>query len=236
MSSQSVASTQTRAFLIEEILGRVLMLLWLYWVIRGQTLRLLATLGTDTSQFTVALQITTTVLLIVFSVLAVGLTLFRRPAKAVAQGWEPRVSALLGTYLMVSIPLLDGIDIGPFWSVVAIVVMIAGLAASAYCLAWLGRSYSIMATARKLVTAGPYRVVRHPLYAAEILTLVGVVIANFSIWSVLIGLATIAFLYRRMMNEEKVLTSVFPEYADYAQRVPRIIPSFSRPTPLQPAE
>lgn len=50
------------------------------------------------------------------------------------------------------------------------------------------------------------------------------VIANFSIWSVLVGVATVALLYRRMINEERVLSAAFPEYADYARRVPRIVP------------
>ena len=50
------------------------------------------------------------------------------------------------------------------------------------------------------------------------------VIANFSIWSVLVGVATVALLYRRMINEERVLSAAFPEYADYARQVPRIVP------------
>lgn len=102
--------------------------------------------------------------------------------------------------------------------------MIVGLLTSVYCLAWLGRSFAIMATARKLVTGGPYSIVRNPLYACEMLTISGIVIANFSLLAVLFGLATLLLLCVRAIYEERILAATFPEYAEYAKHVPRIFP------------
>jgi protein-S-isoprenylcysteine O-methyltransferase Ste14 len=44
-------------------------------------------------------------------------------------------------------------------------LIVVGHLLAVYALAWLGRSFSIMAEARRLVTDGPYAVVRHPLYS-----------------------------------------------------------------------
>ena len=172
-----------------------------------------------------------TSVLLIFSIISAVLTVVRRPAKAVAAGLEPRVTAILGSYLLLVIPLLPATDVGPFWSQVAVWVMAFGLCFCIYSLVWLGRSYSIMASARKLVTAGPYSVVRHPLYMCELTMLLGVTIAGFSIWSVLIAVATAALLYRRMINEERILSAAFPDYADYARRVPRVFPRLFRAKP-----
>ena len=57
-------------------------------------------------------------------------------------------------------------------------MIVFGTLASVYCLYYLGRSFSIMACARELVTHGPYGVIRHPLYVAEAITVLGIIIAN----------------------------------------------------------
>ena len=74
--------------------------------------------------------------------------------------------------------------------------------------------------------AGPYKVVRHPLYAAEALTILGMVIANWSIPVVILWLVWIGLQYCRILNEEGVLRAAFPEYETYANEVPRLVPNF----------
>jgi len=113
--------------------------------------------------------------------------------------------------------------------------MIMGIVGSIFAMSWLGRSYSIMATARNLVTAGPYRIVRHPLYAAECLALVGIVITCFSPFALAIGLMTLGLWWRRAINEERILTQAFPEYAEYARQVPRFVPRVLSGGMLRPA-
>ena len=55
-------------------------------------------------------------------------------------------------------------------------LLLGGNALAVLVLLQLGRSFSIMAEARQLVTAGVYRWVRHPLYLAEELAVIGIVL------------------------------------------------------------
>jgi protein-S-isoprenylcysteine O-methyltransferase Ste14 len=55
-------------------------------------------------------------------------------------------------------------------------LLLGGNALAVLVLVQLGRSFSIMAEARRLVTSGVYRWVRHPLYLAEELAVIGIVL------------------------------------------------------------
>jgi protein-S-isoprenylcysteine O-methyltransferase Ste14 len=151
-------------------------------------------------------------------------TIVRSQPRRTLGGIEPRVSAIMGTCSLMGIAVVEGGNTTTFWIVVSILLMIAGTGLSILCLGWLGRSFSILASARDLVTTGPYAVVRHPLYAAEAITALGVIIANWSPGAVLIGLVHFAFQFRRMHNEEQVLRQEFPAYGEYARKVPMILP------------
>lgn len=168
-----------------------------------------------------------------FALLLVATTLIRLPAKNSAAGLEPRISAILGTFLTLLLIVLPKGEISAEAKVLAAVAIFCGTGLSIYCLYWLGRSFSVMAHARRLVTAGPYSFVRHPLYAAEMITLMGITLANFSFLATLVIATTIAFQFRRMANEEKVLRATFPEYDGYSSRVPMIIPALSSPRSRQ---
>jgi protein-S-isoprenylcysteine O-methyltransferase Ste14 len=132
-----------------------------------------------------------------------------------AKGIEPRVSALIGTFMCLGLAFLPKAELGAFFSALSSLLIIVGASLSFLVLRWLGKSFSIAAEARRLVTGGPYRFVRHPLYLCEGITVLGVVL------QVLFA----AVQYRRMINEEAVLGSAFPEYREYAVRTPRIIPA-----------
>lgn len=149
-----------------------------------------------------------------------------------SRGIEPRISALLGTFLCMALALLPKAELGPAMSAISTLLIMIGATLSFVVLRWLGRSFSILAEARRLVTEGPYRVVRHPLYICEAIALVGLVIQVLSPAAVTIGLVVAAIQYRRMINEEAVLTAAFPEYRAYAMRTPRLLPF--RITPFNP--
>jgi len=107
---------------------------------------------------------------------------------------------------------------------VSALLTIAGSALAVVVLAQLRGSFSVMAESRELVTAGVYRIVRHPLYLAEEIAAIGVVMQFFSPWTALVLAVQIAFQLRRMANEEVVLTAAFPEYLAYRKRTARILP------------
>jgi protein-S-isoprenylcysteine O-methyltransferase Ste14 len=88
----------------------------------------------------------------------------------------------------------------------------------------LGKSFSIMPEARKLVTGGPYVWARHPLYAVEMITVSGTAVQFQAPWSWLVALAVVALLWIRSHYEEQVLAENFPEYDAYRARTKRFIP------------
>jgi protein-S-isoprenylcysteine O-methyltransferase Ste14 len=155
--------------------------------------------------------------------LATAVILRARPAGK-ARGLEPRISAFSGSFLIYAIPLFPRRELSLGAEMVSTLLILIGSAGAVFALLRLGRSFSMMAEARRLVTSGPYRWVRHPLYVAEELAIIGIFMQFLSVWTALLLALQIAFQLRRMHNEEVVLTQSFPEYAAYRQQTARLIP------------
>jgi protein-S-isoprenylcysteine O-methyltransferase Ste14/Flp pilus assembly pilin Flp len=92
----------------------------------------------------------------------------------------------------------------------------------------LGRCFGVLPEARGLVTHGPYALVRHPLYLGEFGAMAGLLIASPSPRNLAAGAVFVVAQFTRMGFEERALTREFPEYADYAARTPRVVPSPAR--------
>jgi protein-S-isoprenylcysteine O-methyltransferase Ste14 len=94
----------------------------------------------------------------------------------------------------------------------------AGNVLSVVALMTLGRSFSILPQARRLVTRGLYGFVRHPLYLAYEMSVLG------SLWfyrapaMVPLYLLHLGLQLWRIAEEERLLLRVFPEYEDYRRR------------------
>ncbi|HSZ73595.1 MAG TPA: isoprenylcysteine carboxylmethyltransferase family protein [Rhizomicrobium sp.] len=175
-------------------------------------------------QFVLVTDILSQLAAILFAGMIVALLFARRPATATAAGLGPRVAGILGTYLGVGFLLLPTPHISPWIRDLGTLLILSGVAFSMYALSYLGRSVSLIAEARKLVTGGPYSVVRHPLYLGEEIAILGAVLQYFSVWALLIlGLQLLCQLYR-MSYEEEVLGSAFPDYSAYKSRTFRLVP------------
>ncbi len=78
---------------------------------------------------------------------------------------------------------------------------------------------------QKVITTGPYAVVRHPMYAGSFLYLFGMPLALGSYWGLLVLAAMTPFLMWRLFEEERFLAGNLPGYAEYCANVRwRLIP------------
>ena len=208
----------------EDILGKLAMTGIFSYMTAKQVISVLGLLAHPFSFDTWLLVFLARLFGLVFLLLVLYLTLTRLPPKDSAAGLEPRISAIAGTFITMLLIILPSAQVPPTAQLVATVLIVVGTLASVIALYWLGRSFSIMASARDLVQHGPYAIVRHPLYLAEAITVIGVVIANWSLAAVIVVAIQFAFQFRRMYNEEQILRKTFPEYDAYARRVPMVIP------------
>jgi len=141
-----------------------------------------------------------------------------------AKGISPRVLAVAGTFAMTLVTMFPRANLSLAQTVIGSLLSLVGTGLSVFALAHLGRSFSLMAEARRLVTSGPYRIVRHPLYVFEAVASLGILLQFLSVYTVLIYVAQCFLQVQRMKNEEAVLEGVFPEYQTYKLKTARVIP------------
>jgi protein-S-isoprenylcysteine O-methyltransferase Ste14 len=171
-----------------------------------------------------AIKMAMTLLTIVFLLLLAAAVILRERPMGKTHGLEPRISALIGAFLIYAIPLFPRDDSLMAAEIVSTVLILAGISGAVVALLQLGGSFSVMPEARRLITSGLYRYVRHPLYLAEEVAVLGLFMQFLSIWTAIILALQIAFQLRRIHNEEAVLTETLPEYAFYKNKTARLIP------------
>jgi protein-S-isoprenylcysteine O-methyltransferase Ste14 len=80
---------------------------------------------------------------------------------------------------------------------------------------------------QKVITTGPYALVRHPMYVGVLIMVLGVPLALGSWWGLLIVLAAIPILLLRIIDEETMLRDQLDGYEAYARDVRyRLVPGF----------
>ncbi|HEX3651449.1 MAG TPA: isoprenylcysteine carboxylmethyltransferase family protein [Rhizomicrobium sp.] len=172
----------------------------------------------------ICLLLLSKIALVLLASFAIGLLIFRRPPQRSAHGIAPRLAAVLGTFLCVSLPLLPATQVSALWLGISTALILGGTVFACYSILWLGRSFSLVAEARELVTDGPYSRLRHPLYVGEEVAIFGMVIQFISPLAILIVAVQIGCQLYRMHCEEKVLADTFPDYQTYKARTARLLP------------
>jgi protein-S-isoprenylcysteine O-methyltransferase Ste14 len=102
-----------------------------------------------------------------------------------------------------------------------------GLAFAVWARVHIGRNWATPMTQKdepELVTSGPYRLVRHPIYSGIIVAGIGTALALSWFWLAPVGLAGIYFIYSATV-EERYLAEQFPDsYPAYKRSTKMLVP------------
>lgn len=143
-----------------------------------------------------------------------------------SSGLTPRLTAVLAVILPWLFLLLPRPDPSLAFNLASALLILLGNTMAMVTLSFLGRSLSVFPEARRLITGGPYGMVRHPLYLCEMVAVTGVLLQLRTVEALAIAIAVLILLLARTHWEERVLTQSFPDYEHYRQQVPaRILPN-----------
>ena len=103
----------------------------------------------------------------------------------------------------------------------------AGLGLAIWARIYLGRNWGMPMTRKdepELVTSGPYRFVRHPIYSGILLALLGTALASDLYLLIVVALMGAYFIHAARV-EERLMASAFPDaYASYRAQSKMLIP------------
>lgn len=149
-----------------------------------------------------------------------------------------RVAARLGGVLLIlllfALPPINNYfrfipakDVNPVlgWTSVALATIGVGIAI--WARVYLGRNWGMPKTLRQeheLVTSGPYRYVRHPIYTGVLIAILGAVVLQGIIWLIVLGYF-VYYFSRSAHTEEGHMLERFPDsYPAYISRTKKFIP------------
>jgi protein-S-isoprenylcysteine O-methyltransferase Ste14 len=136
---------------------------------------------------------------------------------------------LAGIIVQTLIPPVAPISSDPqILQTVGLAIYTAGLLMAIVARVQLGRNWSDIEKSRvrqdhALVAHGLYRWVRHPIYAGDLLLLLGLETALNS-WGVLGVIALAIYIRQQAAKEERALSETLPGYSDYCRRTARFLP------------
>ena len=141
------------------------------------------------------------------------------------------------TVFLLLTPIVAGLDAGRYrWSAVPLAAKLLawlGLALAGALIFWAITTNTYLSRMARIqgdrgqvvVTVGPYRYVRHPMYLGVILLFLGMPVAFGSWWALLPGAAIGALFVLRTAKEDRMLRDELPGYTEYAQQVRyRLVP------------
>lgn len=172
-------------------------------------------------------QIARDVVVTAFFVLVVALFAIRAPVLGPRANLRGALVALAGTFLLNLVEFLPVPAASPSTPTLLLStgIVVAGTLFTIWSLATLGRCFGVFPEARGLVTTGPYRWVRHPVYLGELISGLGILLTRphplvFLTYGLFVGLQ-----YWRTLFEDEALQRAFPsEYPPFRARSGRLLP------------
>jgi protein-S-isoprenylcysteine O-methyltransferase Ste14 len=168
-----------------------------------------------------------------------GLTAERQNVEKIqnAKAWDKVLAPLMALSISFPLVIVAGLDHRFGWSPVFplwLIVLGIFLTALGYAIsAWAFIENRFFSSVVRIQTdrghavcdSGPYRIVRHPGYAGNILPLLGIVLALSSLWTIIPAVVALVIAVIRTALEDQTLQEELPGYRDYARRVHyRLIP------------
>jgi protein-S-isoprenylcysteine O-methyltransferase Ste14 len=116
---------------------------------------------------------------------------------------------------------------GPALKAAGLILLLLGLGLAVWARVYLGRNWGMPMTERaepELVTSGPYRYVRHPIYSGILLGTIGTALALNLFWLIVLAVLGVYFIYSAQV-EERNLAKSFPDtYPAYRSHTRMLIP------------
>jgi protein-S-isoprenylcysteine O-methyltransferase Ste14 len=173
---------------------------------------------------------------VLHELLVAGSFLIRRPLCRQAEGWKPRLAAYSGTFLVIGF-IRFASTFEPSWvarsedanlKAVGVAIWLLGTLFGIYSLWYFRYAFSLVPQARVLVTSGPFRIARHPIYLSYLFQYLGILLTHLTIAFGLLLLVWFGIMLIRMRYEESILMEAFPEYSSYRSQVRALYPRLPR--------
>jgi protein-S-isoprenylcysteine O-methyltransferase Ste14 len=149
------------------------------------------------------------------------LLVFRRPTQSVSRRPWDWLAGIAGSFFVLLVRPAGGTAIA---DAAGFALQLVGTGFQLYGKVVLGRSFGIVAANRGVVSSGPYRLVRHPIYLGYLVTHAGFLFSNPSVRNLAIYAAAYFFQFARIHAEERILAQDV-EYREYLRSVRyRLIP------------
>jgi protein-S-isoprenylcysteine O-methyltransferase Ste14 len=163
-------------------------------------------------------------LVCLFYLLIIWCYLRRGPARATSRSVTAHAAAVTAMMVPFMFPLLGSAPAGTARQWAGNALVAAGTAWAVWSLRSLGRNVSVLAQARNLADAGPYRWIRHPVYTGELVSSLGLAVLAGSAATLAVWLAFIALQAYRALREEQLLVQVLPAYHGYREHTAALLP------------
>ena len=149
--------------------------------------------------------------------------------ESVRGGWRTRLTgaSVVGVFLIAGV-IRGGLVVhNVILGAIGAVLFACGIGLAVWARLHLGRNWGMPMTQRaepELITSGPYRFVRHPIYSGLLIAMLGTALVN-NLLGLIVVAVLIAYFYYCGTVEERNLGATFPTaYPEYRSRTKMLIP------------